>query len=219
MKRLACCVAAWALTGCAAHTGIEPLPAGRLAPHVSFGGPIVEAFGSRVPIPYLAAGANYGLGHGLNLGANLHLLPLAYGVAGADAAVAWFPTRHRGWRPTLSLEARFLAFASMRGEAAERFLAYPVFSASAAWGAGAGLLYGGSNLALPLAPQDFDPDATRLIASPFVGYRWSLGERYALLTELKWHGVNVQTDQLAVSYLHPGGRGALTPLFALQRRF
>lgn len=207
------------LSGCAAHTRLEPLPAGKLSPHASVGGPVVAAFGTRVPVPYLTAGADYGLASRLSLSGNAHLLALAYGIAGLDGALVWFPWEGSGYRPTVGVEARFMAFASLRGQVDGRFIAYPVFSTSASWRLGSGLLYAGAHLAGPLPRPQYDPSPERFMWSPFLGYRWALGERYALLTELKWHGVNIRSDQLAVSYLHPAGRGALTPMVAIARRF
>lgn len=206
------------LAACAAHTNLEPLGPGNRSPHVSFGGPIVEAFGTRIPIPYLVAGVDYGVTSTLNVGFNAHLLPLAYGVAGADVGAAWFPLASPEG-PTIGLEARLLAFASLKSNVAKRWFSYPVLSGSVAGRVGGGLAYGGTNLALPAERPDLDPGASRQLLSPFVGYRWNLGERFALLTEVKWHGANVRADQLAVSYLHLAGHGALTTLFALQRRF
>lgn len=205
--------------GCAAHTNLEPLPVGRLSPHASVGGPVVAAFGTRVPLPYLTAGADYGFAPRLVLSGNVHLLPLAYGVAGADGAVAWFTRKGTGAFPTVGVEARAAAFVSLRGRVGRRMIGYPVFSVSSAWDLPSGLLYTGAHLAGPLPEPEYDPAAARFLVSPFVGYRWALGRRYALLTELKWHGVNLRTDQLAVSYLHPFGRGALAPMVALSRRF
>lgn len=208
-----------AVWGCAAHTALAPLPVGRLSPHASVGGPVVAAFGTRVPIPYLTAGADYGLAPRLVVSGNVHLLSLAYGVTGADGGVAWFPWKGTGAFPTLGVEARATAFASLRGQVGRRMIAYPVFSVSSAWELSSGLLYTGAHLAGPLPRPEYDPAAARFLVSPLVGYRWALGSRYALLTELKWHGVNVRTDQVAVSYLHPFGRGALAPMVALSRRF
>ena len=53
--------------GCAAHTNLTPLGEGRLAPHVGIGGPIVEAFDTHIPVPYLMAGADYGIRDNVNL--------------------------------------------------------------------------------------------------------------------------------------------------------
>lgn len=211
-------VAALLATACAAHTNLEPLGSGKVSPHLSFGGPIVEAFGTRIPIPYLIAGFDRGFARTVNAGLNAHVLPLAYGIVGADGGFAWFPvTSPKG--PTLGLEARLFVFASVKPGFLERVFAYPVVSASLARRVGAGLGYAGTNLTLVAERPAYDPDAARQMWSPFLGYRWSLGPRTALLTELKWHGANVRSDQVAVSYLHPGGRGALTTLIALARRF
>ncbi len=214
---------AWCLSlllcGCAAHSALEPLPVGKLSPHLSLGGPVVAAFGTRLPIPYLSTGADYGLAPSLTLSGNAHLLPLAYGIAGFDGAVTWFPWEGRGPRPTVGLEARLMAFASLKDQVDDRFIVYPVFSTSAAWRLGSGLLYAGFHLAGPLPRPEYDPSPERSLWAPFLGYRWSLGESYALLTELKWLGVNVRSDQLAVTYLHPAGRGALTPMIGVTRRF
>lgn len=206
------------LAACAAHTNLEPLGPGNKSPHVSFGGPIVEALGTRIPVPYLTAGIDYGVTPTVNLGFNAHLLPLAYGIVGADAGATWFPVASPGG-PTVGLEARLFAFVSVRPGFVKRVFSYPVLSASVAERVGGGLGYAGTNLVLPAARPDLDPDAARQILSPFLGYRWNLGARTALLTEVKWHGANLRSDQLAVNYLHPGGHGALTTLFALQRRF
>ncbi len=212
---LACCAA---LAGCAAHTNLEPLGAGRLAPHASFGGPVVKAFGVRVPVPYVVAGADLGIGGRINGSANLHLLPLAYEVGGVDAGLTWFPVLGAGHRPTIGLESRLLVFASWRSGVDSRVFAYPAFAASAAWRMAGKTVYTGTDLAVPLADADYDPQPAGLIASPFAGVRWG-GGQVAWLTELKWHGVNVRSDQLAVTYWHPAGRGALTLLVAAQRRF
>src|SRR6185295_1571109 len=74
-----------ALSGCAAHTSLVPVGAGRMVPNVGFGGPIVAAFGAYVPIPYVTVGADYGVSSRINLNGTLHVLPLAYRVAGVDA--------------------------------------------------------------------------------------------------------------------------------------
>lgn len=207
------------LTGCAAHTNLTPLGPGTTSPHLSFGGPIVEAFGTRIPIPYLAAGVDYGATSTLNVGFNAHLLPLAYGIAGADVSAAWFPVAAGERGLNLGLEARLLAFASLKSGVAQRLFSYPVVSASVAGPVGSGLGYFGANLAFPAERSAFDPDASRQMLSPFTGYRWRLGARYALLTEVKWHAANVRADQLAVNYVHAGGLGALTTLVALVKRF
>jgi hypothetical protein len=205
------------LVGCAAHTSVVPVGSGKLVPNVGLGGPIVAAFGAYVPIPYLTMGADYGLGSRVNLNGTLHLLPLAYQVAGLDAGVTWFTPAGSGKRPQLAIEPRVFAFASFKSGVSERLLAYPAAAVTATWGS-ARLFYLGSDLAGPLPKGDFDPEAPSFIWSPFFGFRWTVGGWF-LLTELKWQGANVATHQLAVRYLRVGNNGGLTPLLAIQRRF
>lgn len=207
------------MTGCGAHTSLTPVGKGQLAPSVSIGGPIVEAFGTHIPIPYLMAGTEYGLSDAVNLGGQAHLLPLAYGIAGVDVGATWYPLLNRGWQPTLGLGPRLFAFASLKEDVEERFFVFPTVSGSAAWAAGRGLFYTGADLALPVSQPDYDAEAASVVFSPFAGYRWDIGRRHALLTEVKWHGANVGTNDVATNYTAIGGRGAITPLFALQRRF
>jgi hypothetical protein len=207
------------VAGCAAHTNLAPVGKGHVVPNVSIGGPIVEAFGGHIPIPYLQAGADYGVSDVVNVGAQVHLLPLAYSIAGLDVGATWFPVQNAGWQPTLGLGARMFALASLKGDVDQRFLFIPALSGSAAWATGPGVLYTGTDLIVPFSPSDFDEEAAPFLLSPFVGYRWNLGRRYALLTELKWHGANVNARQVATDYISIGGHGALTPIIAFQRRF
>lgn len=206
-------------TSCGAHTSLMPVGTGQVAPNVSIGGPIVEAFDTHIPVPYLMAGADYGLNDIVNINASVHLLPLAYRVAGVDVGAAWFPVANEGWKPTIGLGPRLFVFASTRQRVEERLLVFPAVSASAAWETGPGLLYTGSDLAIPLARPEYDDEAQAVILSPFLGYRWPLGRRYVLLSELKWHGANIETDQVVTGYTAIGKQGAVTPLFAVQRRF
>jgi hypothetical protein len=211
--------AALLLIGCAAHTSLAPLGQGRLAPNIGIGGPIVEAFGTHVPIPYLLAGADYGISGSVNANAAVHLLPLAYGVAGLDAGATWFPFRNDGWRPAIGLGPRIFLFASLKRNVESRFFLYPAVSASASWKAGPGLLYTGGDLALPLSRPEYDEEAESVIFSPFIGIQWNIGGSCALFTELKWNGANIETDRLAVKFTAVGNQGAVTPLVSIQRRF
>ncbi len=206
---------AWSF-GCAAHTSLAPVGAGRLVPNLGLGGPIVAAFGTHVPIPYVTAGADYGLGPRLNFTGDLHLLPLAYQVVGLDAGVTWFPLAASGGRPTVGIQPRVFAFASIKSGVSRRALFYPVTSISAAW-LGSGL-YVGSDIAGPLPKPDYDAEAPSFLVSPFVGRRWKVGG-FFLVTEVKWQAANVRSDQMAIEYIHVGGHGGLTPLISLQRGF
>ncbi|MBI4501362.1 MAG: hypothetical protein HY700_09395 [Gemmatimonadetes bacterium] len=207
------------LTACAAHTSLAPVGSGRLVPNAGLGGPIVGAFGAYVPIPYMTAGADYGLGRRANLNGSVHLLPLAYQVMGLDAGLTWFPRAGSQSGPQIGIQPRIMMFGSVKSGVSSRLRIYPMISVSSSWQRERRSLYVGADLAGPLPQQDFDAEGASFIFSPFVGRRWNVGRGLFLLTELKWHGANVETDQLAVRYVRVLGHGALTPLFALQRSF
>jgi len=205
--------------GCAAHTALLPLGNGNLAPKISIGGPIVEAAGTRFPLPYLTAGVDYGVGNSINVETSLHLVSLAYHVAGVDVGATWYPTSNSGWRPTVGLGSRLFIYASTRRNVQKRFFTYPAISATAAWKIGSNVVYLGADAAIPVDRPIYDREAASVIVSPFLGNSWSLGKGYRLLTELKWQGANIETDQLVTGYSRVGRYGALAPVFAIQKGF
>lgn len=207
------------LCGCAAHTNLIPLEKGQIAPNLSIGGPIVEAFGTHIPVPYLMAGADYGLSDEVSANASVHLLPLAYNIAGVDFSTTWFPLKNNGWQPSVGIGPRFSAFISTKKDMENRFFVYPGAFGSAAWEIGPGLFYTGIDINYLLVRPHYDDEAEILIFSPFTGYSWNIGNRYSLLTELKLQGANIQTNQIATSYTALGNYGAVTPLITLQRKF
>jgi len=207
------------LISCAAHTSLEPVGKGHLDANLSFGGPIIAAFGTRIPIPYTTMGVNYGLTDRINLNGNLHLFSLAYSISGVDIGVAYFPVSNKGIIPTVGVQPRLLALASLKKNIDSRFRIYPFITNSAAWQFGSGIIYTGFDLTIPLTSPDYDDEAAAAILSPFFGYRWKLGKRMRLLTEIKWQGANIHSDQLAVEYLPIARHGAITTLISLERSF
>jgi hypothetical protein len=205
-------------TACATHTGLEPLGKGQVHGHASIGGPIVAAFDTHIAIPYLTAGADVGMGEQWNVSGRLHILPIAYGIVGGEVGATWFPL-HRPEGLTIGLDGRLLAFTNVKPEAEGRFMAYPVVTTTAQHPLGRGDAYAGLNLAIPTPAPDFDPDAALVIASPFIGYRFPVSARWAVQAEVKWHGLNIDTQTTAVDYTNPGGNGAITPLIGFSRRF
>jgi len=207
------------LFGCAAHTNLEPKGEGEFSASFGIGGPIIEAFETNMPVPYATVGGEYGITGKMDANATVHLLPFAYKVAALDAGVTWYPLLRDTWQPTIGLQPRLLIMASLKQDVPERVKFYPAFSVSSAWGVSAGVLYIGCDVVGTFAARDYDDDAARMLLSPFLGYRWNIGEDLYLFTELKWQGANVRSDQLAVEYLAVGRHGAVTTLFSIQRRF
>ncbi|MBN2103445.1 hypothetical protein JW835_05320 [bacterium] len=204
---------------CAAHHSLQPAGKGNWTANISVGGPVIAVFGTHMPIPYLTAGTTYGFRDRINLNGNLHLLPLAYQIAGLDIGAVWFPLKQKGWRPILGLQPRLMGLASLKDNVSERFRFYPIFTPSAAWRIKNGLFYTGMDWTFPLNAPDFNEDAPATLISPFCGYRWSLRNKFHLYTEIKWQGANLPSDKLAVDYWPIGGHGAFSTLISIERGF
>ena len=206
------------LAGCAVqNTNIRPVGRGKIDASVSFGGPIVAAFGTHIPVPYLTTNINYGLTDRINLHGEWHWLPLAYGLLGADFGATWFPlVRDSGWVPTLGLSGDVLCLMSLKSGVSSRFRGYPVVTPAFSWKIRTNVLYTGLSTVLPLTRSDYDGNAAGALFSPFVGFRWQMTKRLRLTPELKVQGINLASNQLAVEYIKIGGYGALTPLLSLE---
>lgn len=207
------------IPGCGAHTNLTPVGESNLDASVSFGGPFIPVADTKIPTPYLSAGANYGLTENINVDGNLHITSLFYKIAGFDFGATWFPTLNEGWIPTWGIQPRLLMLSSLKGDVESRFRVYPLISSSAAWELGGGLIYAGFDFVAPLTEPDYDEDAEKVIISPFAGYRWEIGNNLRLITELKWLGANIQSNQLAVEYIKIGGYGAFSLMLAIEKRF
>jgi hypothetical protein len=200
------------LPACAATTTIEPVGADSLRWHAGIGGPIVAAFDTYIPMPNPAVGMTYGLDSDLEATGTLHLLGLPYGIISADLGAVYYPIVDAE-AATLGIHPRLLVMASLKSGVDARFRAWPAVTGTAMWRVGPNRIYGGADLLVPLSQPDYDPDPPPVILSPFIGYRWRLGDKVNLFAELKWHGLNVVTDATA-DYANPGGHGAISPFIA-----
>lgn len=204
---------------CAAHSNLVPLGKGNLETNLGAGGPFIPFSSARIPAPYVTLGADYGVSDRLNANASVHLTAFFYKIAGFDLGASWFPVLNNEFIPTWGIQPRIMLFASMKSNVQSRFRAYPLLSNSAAWKLGAGLIYTGFDFVAPMTRPDYDEETPHFIVSPFAGYRWKLSENMNLLTELKWHGANVEGNQLAAEYTSLGGNGALSVMFTITRSF
>jgi hypothetical protein len=192
---------------------------GKLSANFNIGGPIVKAFGARIPVPYATLGANYGLYNTSDLNGNFHLLSIPYKIFGFDVGSTWYPFINNGKIPTVGIEPRLLTLLGLKSSVNQNLKIYPIISSSAAWKLNGGLVYVGTDITIPLSSADYDEDASNTLFSPFFGYRWNIGPKIYFFTEIKLHGVNVRTDQLPVEYLPIGNYGAISTLLSIQRSF
>ena len=207
------------LTGCAAHSNLTPVGKGNVDVALGLGGPFIPIAETKIPTPYLSIGANYGLSENINVDANFHITSLFYQINGLDLGATWFPYLNDGILPTVGIQPRLLFLTSIKNDVNDRFRIYPLISSSAAWLFGDGLIYLGFDFVFPLTKPDYDKESVDLILSPFTGYRWDLGENLRLISELKWLGANVKSDQLAVEYIKINGYGAFSIMLSLEKNF
>lgn len=207
------------LSGCAAHSNLTPVGEGNVDFAVNLGGPFIPIADTKIPTPYLSIGANYGISENMNVDANFHITSLFYQISGLDFGTTWFPSINYGFIPTWGIQPRFLFLASFKNNINDRLRFYPLISTSAAWQLGEGLIYLGSDFVFPLTRPDYDKESVDLILSPFTGYRWDLGKNLRLISELKWLGANVRSDQLAVEYIKISGYGAFSVMLSLEKSF
>ena len=142
-----------------------------------------------------------------------------YHIAGMDVGPTWFPLLNDGATPTIGIQPRILALASLKSEIENRVRLYPVISGSSCWLYKKGTFYTGFDLTIPVTQPVYDDKASSFIFSPFVGYRWNLGKKTKLFTELKWHASNIASNELVVEYLNLANKGAISTIFAIERSF
>ena len=210
---------AYLLVNCSAHANLEPVGKDNLEASVGLGGPFIPVAETKIPTPYLVIGTKYGLTEEINIDANLHITSLFYKLAGFNFGSTWFPVQNKELIPTLGIQPRLLMLASLKSDVDSRYRIYPLLSTSAAWKLGFGLIYAGFDLVFPLTKPDYDDESVNIIVSPFTGYRFNLGKNIRLLTELKWHGANIRSDQVAVEYINIGDYGAFSLMLSLEKRF
>lgn len=207
------------IIGCGAHTNLTPIGEGNIDANISLGGPVITINKIRTPAPYLTIGGKYGLSDVMNVDANLHVTSLFYKVAGLEFGAAWFPLSYKNSFFILALNPRILLLESLKENVGDRLRIYPLLSGSAAWTLGGGLIYVGSDLVFPLTQPDYNKNSPRLIASIFTGYRWQISDTFGFVSELKWLGANIPSNQVAVEYINIAKYGAVSLLFSIEKRF
>lgn len=206
------------IAGCSAHSNLTPVGKGNIDAAISLGGPFIPLAETKIPTPYLSIGANYGISENINVDANFHVTPLFYKMTGIDFGATWFPILNDGILPTLGIQPRLLFLTSFKNNVNDRFRIYPLISNSAAWELGDGLIYIGLDIISPFTAPDYDKESVAIILSPFLGYRMELGRNIRILSELKWLGANVKSNQLAVEYIKIGDHGAFSVMLSLEKR-
>lgn len=194
---------------CGTAQSVRPLGAGRSAVDVSLGGPLIRPIGD-VPAPQLLVGYRRGLDDRSDAFGRLHFVPAAIGLFGLEAGASRLLLAQDGLVPAVSGSAEALFFAGRGGA-----FAVPAFSVSASWAAGRWLFYAGTEQAVSFGKQ-LEGGGAAFHWAPYVGATRAL-DRWTVGLELRWWEPH-RGDDVLVWYQGIGGRGAIAPMIALERR-
>jgi hypothetical protein len=174
------------LAGCGAGVPVRVLPAQAVSVQASLGGPIVPESVPTVLVPYLTAGAAYGLTDEITLHGNAHLTMTAFAVAGLDLGASARVLRQDGAIPEVTAGLRALMFTDFVAWNTSRL--YPDLHVNASWEVWErALLYAGTHVTF-----QWKPGAT--FVSPMLGLQFPVSDKISLLTELIWQAANVNTE-------------------------
>lgn len=219
MKELIFIVLLTFLISCSTHRSIVPLGKGNSSVSAGIGGPVVKAFNIYTPMPYITGGLSYGLTDNIDINADLHLTSVFYEIAGFDFGFAWYLTEQKDLIPFISLQPNVNLFASLKSNVDSRFRVLPSLSANFTWKLKEDYIFTGLELTTPFSSSDYDNDAHKIILSPYLGYKYAISEKFAIIGELKLTGANIRTNQLTVTYLNLFNFGSFGTFFTFDWRF
>jgi hypothetical protein len=87
-----------------------PVGAQKMQVNASIGGPMVDAFGTTIPIPYGLVGATYGISNSTEAYLDFHATAAVFKFLGVTPGVVYFPSVHWGRMvPALGADALILS--------------------------------------------------------------------------------------------------------------
>lgn len=191
------------LIGCGAQMRNMPVGAGRTQASASVGGPLVNAFGAVIPVPYAMAGATYGITDRVEAHADLHVLAAAYKFLGLTPGVTYFPELHLSkWVPSVTGDVLlFSDFTAVR--------AYPEILATISRPVGTRWVpYAGLHNTFQFSHSPL------YISSICAGTSYRMG-RWKLYGEMQWLALNRSNHFTPVDYHGINEHGALSPQFGV----
>jgi hypothetical protein len=84
------------MLGCGAQMRNLPVGSRAMQVNTSIGGPLVDAFGRTVPIPYGLVGSTYGISSNTEVYLDLHVTALAFKFLGITPGAVYFPSLRWG---------------------------------------------------------------------------------------------------------------------------
>ncbi len=197
------------LSGCGITQPVRPIEEGTTEIVASFGGPIIPFASIAIPVPYLNAGALYGIKPNLTLYGNAHITALLFKDVGLDAGFSARLLPEHGIRPEITLNGRaYFFWDAFRGNTTRL---YPMGTLTASYEVSErSLFYFGADNLYQMKTSD-------LFVSSFVGYSFPIGESTVMQIESKWLAMNRDTRHgIFEGAASVTGRGNIGIFFGLQ---
>lgn len=208
MRLLLCTLALAVAAGCGHVTRARPTPEGQIEVEAAAGGPMAAGIVPiPIPVPTSTVGARYGIHARGDIAAHVHLLPIAFDVAGFDVDSAWTLLEQDGAVPHVTANGRLYGFFG-HGRGAAYFELTP----SASW------LFRDRFLTYVAATGLVQFGGGPPLFSLAAGEEIRFG-RFSLQGEFRWYQPDYPTDYTVVNWLSLGGQGAWGLSFGASYRF
>jgi len=204
------------LLSCGTMNSARPLEQGEHVVGATFGGAIVDAGFTTIPLPNLVVEGRSGLSPVLerpfdvNYGLNVTGLP--FGLIGLHGGVSWLAMEQRGGAPALSLSNRLYLYDNhLDFRKTDRALwAVDQLELLASWDTRRALLYVGGAEYLDLTNPG-------LLLSPVAGAELHLGQRWGLQIEGRHYAINQNKEPLNTLQWVTWGPGSLGATLGVSR--
>ena len=204
------------LAACGTAQSVRPLGRGRSAMDASVGGPMLAADATDAPVafpfPLLFVGYRRGLDDRSDAFGRLHLVPALFSIVGVELGASRLLIPQNGPVPALGMNAEALVVWGAGGA-----FVVPAASLNASWSTGPWLWYVGTEQAVSFGRR-LEGRGAAFHWAPYVGATRQLG-RWTVGAELRWWEPHVGDDAVLIYWQGIGGRGALAPMFSIERRF
>jgi hypothetical protein len=208
------------LGSCSTTRVVKPLEHKEVAVGFDFGGPIVDLFGTKIPVPFSSISGAYGVDSNMTVFAGLHTTALAFGNLQMDLGICRSIIDADGRRPGLSVSpiANFM-FNFREGD----FRLYPELDVNVHWQySNKYKHYAYASVAnwFDLAGRKAhnEPNIRHYIPNIALGHTFVRPKmRYTI--EARWLAANVSNQNLVVNYNGIGQQGSLGIFIGAYRKF
>jgi hypothetical protein len=193
-------------SACATYNNARPLEPGQHAISATFGGPLTEVPNvGTIPLPNLTLEGRHGVAHHLDVNYGLHILPLAFGVAGMHVGGTYqLFDQPTVVVPALSVGQRFFAFTNAIDTRKPNPSSFAMSQTdlTTSWEVLDQLVWIGASGYLPF-------NEPHLHLAPFAGVELRPFEFLRLGVEARWLNPAINQEFAVVNWVAPDSHGAI----------